>query len=186
MIESIENKYETAHFQSVEHIRDQYTYLERITGEVDLGLYRVDLDVMEILEFSNLLKRGNPSKKLLKLLEQKAKIYPHKEGSKWSRTRSNRKKGLIRYSRDNLEKTLYTVDTDMTDLADKVFSEPVEYKGEKRTIKTSEMFVMTACARLIAEGNKPMFSEFGDDWRGRFYQLACHSPNGKLYAKAFF
>ena len=138
---------------------------------------------MDILLRADLVtEEGQPGEYMIALDAQKEKHYPALackgivERKKSTRTKTSK---LFEDAKHVLERTQYTVNEYMHQVAGKVKDEDIAKSRNHKGEAVFEMYVYLGCAKLLEEGNYPRVSEFFGDTRGRFNHAACHGPNGQ-------
>lgn len=138
---------------------------------------------MDILVRAELVTvEGLPGEYMIALDNEKDKHYPALacEGivtrKKETRTKTSK---LFDDAKHILEKTQFTVNEYMHQVAGKVKDEDIANSRNSKGEPVFEQYVYLGCAKLLEEGNYPRVSEFFGDTRGRMYQAACHGPNGQ-------
>lgn len=145
---------------------------------------------MDVLLRAELVtEEGQPGPYMIALDKEKDKHYPALackgivERKKSTRTKTSK---LFEDAKHALERTPYTVNEYMHQVAGKVKDEDIAKSRNHKGEAVFEMYVYLGCAKLIEEGNYPRVSEFFGDTRGRLNQAACHGPNGQAsdYARS--
>ena len=137
----------------------------------------------DVLKRAELItEEGEAGEYLLQLDAPKPKHYPElaSEGivNRWKETKTKTSK-CFDDARNALEKTEFTVDEYMYQVAKLVKDAHIAKQKDHEGDDIFERYVFDGCTELLDQGNVPRVSEFFGDTRGRMYQAACHGPNGQ-------